>query len=311
VFDYTDARWKRLEHANGGDQWGVNENKSFSEAQSNGAPYWEIANTVSSNRAVPLPGHPYQYMAERPPAAGGGSKGSIIYVGRAAVGPSWDKTSGSVHAFDLATRVWTRVTNNLYPRPVTYEGSVVYDAKRGRYWLTMVGQHNYMSYVYLRISDWTFQTTPAFSGFMDSRAGVGNRMAIYQDQLLIQGESSTLFTFDPDNPTAGVRPIALSGVALPSGFRMNRIVYYAPADAWYYARSDAGFPGSTLFRLKINMSTRTAVVSTVSLSQPLPQVGNYPTDQSDAYHMLHYVPAIQRLAWVHSATGSVYLVKPE
>jgi hypothetical protein len=49
----------------------------------------------------------------------------------------------------------------------------------------------------------------------------------------------------------------------------------------------------------------------VNLSQALPQVGDFPTDQSDAYHMLHYVPSMQRLGWTHSATGYVYLIKPE
>lgn len=313
VFDYTDARWKRLEHANGGDQWGVNENKSFSEAQSNGAPYWEIANTVNGNRAVPLPGHPYQFMAERPPAAGGGAKGSIIYVCRAAVGPSWDKQSGATHAFDLNSRVWTRVTNNLYPRPLQYEGSAVYDAARGRYWLLMIGQHNYQSVPYLRVSDWTWQNSGSYSGYPDARVGVGCRMNMYQGSLLIQGEGRTLWVFNPDNAAAGFQQIAMSGAALPSSavFRMNRMAYYAPADAWYYAHSNAGSPGSTLYRVKVNLANRTAVVSTVSLSQPLPSVGDYPNDQSDAYHMLHYVPAIQRLAWIHSATGYVYLIKPE
>lgn len=311
LFDYADATWKRLEHANGGDQWGINENKTFSESQSDGAPYWEVSNTINLPQAVPLPGHPYQLMAERPSAAGGGSKGSVIYVCRAAVGPSWDKKSQSVHAFDLATRIWTRVTDDLYPRDATYEGSVAYDGPRGAYWVTMTDQHNFQSYVYLRTSDWTFQTSGSFSGWMDSRAGVGNRMSIYNGKLIINGADGTLWMFDPDNAPAGVRQIILSGPALPGLFRINRIVYYPPTDVWYYARSDSGYPGNSLFRIAINTSNLTGSVSTVTLSQSLPQVGNFPGDQADAYHMLHYVPSLQCLSWIHSATGYVYLIKPE
>lgn len=320
LFDFTDQTWKRLEHTNGGLQFGSNTNEKcfMVDTDSNGLPYYEIVDSVSvvgpDTFAVPLPAHPYQSLVYRSPADGGGSKGSILAVTRAAVGFNWGDMSASTHELDLATMKWRRVTTNLYSRGMGYEMSAILDSARGRIWYVPggagVNQIQFQEVAYLRMSDWTWQLTANFGFWLPSPGFDGAlRVCMYQGKLLMQGGGSTLWVFDPANEAAGPQQITLSGATLPAGlnFNINRMEYYPPGDAFYVCNWS---PGSTLYRLQINLTTLTAVVSTVALSQALPDTG-VSGDQADQYYFLFYVPALQRLAWIHSEVGQVYLIKPE
>jgi hypothetical protein len=320
IFDFTDATWKRLLHTNGGRQYGSNTNEKCFEIalDTNGDPWFEIVDSVQVDGgvtyAVPIPGHPYQSLVYRSPADGGGPKGAVLAVTRAAIGFSWGDHARTTHELDLATMRWRRVTNNLYPHGMGYEMSAIWDSARQRIWYVPggagVNQLQFQVVNYLRVSDWTWQaSSPPWAGFLPSPGFDGAlRTCMYQGKVLMQGNNGVIYVFDPDAPSVQPYPLTMSGPSLTAlQFHINRIEYYPPTDSFYFCNWN---PGSTLYRLKINLAAGTCAVTTVTLGTSLPQTGGA-GDQADQYYFLFYVPALQRLAWIHSEVGSVYLINPE
>jgi hypothetical protein len=90
-------------------------------ANSNGPPWREWTGTE-----VPLPGHPYLIAAELPASRGGGPKGSVVFVSRAAVNSDGAGARGP-HALNLETRRWSRLTSAEHPQVAGIYSSVIFD----------------------------------------------------------------------------------------------------------------------------------------------------------------------------------------
>lgn len=317
LFDYADATWKRFEHTNGGSQYGNNTNtKGFTLAVMNGSPHYEISDTVTVDGgityAVPGPVHPYTMLAPLPAAYGGGSKGGVLYATRATMGETGQTQSPSSHALDLDTMKWRRLPNLATRDPISsgrYEGSVVWDAARTRWWLWHEDMFNYNSLTYLNASDFTWGATANWPGFLNTELGAAGRMWLYQGLLFVQGVTGTLWGFNPDNAAASWTQITVTNGPLPN--RLNQFVYYPPSGKFYSFTSTTA--NATLHRLTppaTNVLSNPWVLDTVTLGTNLPD--SHPTQAH--YNILHYVPSIQRLSWlgkVDEVGGNVYLIKPE
>ena len=320
IFDFTDGLWKLLEHNNGGARYSANRNSfGFQGSETNSDPYWEINGTINLPNAVPCPVHPYQMLTVLPSSLGGGPKGSVMYVTRMTMGETGTTASGAVHAFDLATGIWRRVTNNLHPRNTAvgrYESSVVYDAARSRYWVFQRGLHSYKDWHFLSAGDWNFQATPQMANWADSALGNGARAWMLSNAthpngiVFVQGGNGTLFAYDPDAPSQGWVRLTVNG-SLPSQF--DKFEYFPPTGKLYHI-TQAG--GDTLTRLTPpagNLVTGTWNVDTVSVNLALPPLDSTsdPSGNSGQYGFLVYAPALRRMAWLPGGSQPVYLLYPQ
>lgn len=314
LFNFSTGLWEYLPHNNGGPKLPAN-GQYFMNSELTGAPYWEVAgtNVLGGNYWVPAPPHPYQNLAYVPRSLGGGNQGSVIYVCRGAMGHTGISGTGSVHRFDLATRLWQRVTNSVSARNPgpsglgQYEGSCILDAPRQRVWHVPQNQFNYSTTEYFDLASNTFgqsATHPAPS------SDLGNRQRIWMlnGYLFAQGSNNSLYVFDPNNASHGWRRCNVSG-SMPN--RQDRFVHFPLTNKLYWI-SQAG--GATLTRLTppSNLITGTWVVDTVALPQSLPALDTSgdPGNAAVQYGFLFYVPSIQRLAWISGGSNPVYLIYP-
>lgn len=316
VFDYSDATWKRFEHTNGGTQYATGNTKGFTLSQMNGVPHFEITDTITTEGsityAVPGPVHPYTMLSIVPSAYGGGAKGGVIYATRSTMGETGQTHSPSSHMLDLATMKWRRLPNIASRDPISsgrYEGSVVWDAARARWWLWHEDMFNYNSLTYLNASDFTWGQTANWSGYLSTELGAAGRMWLYRGLLFVQGFSGTLWGFDPDNAAASWTQCTVTGGPLPN--RLNQFVHYPPGDKFYAHQSTTA--NAVLDRLTPpagNPLTNAWVLDTVTLATTLPDSHGSLAN----YNILHYVPSIECLSWlgkVDETGGNVYLIKPE
>lgn len=313
VFDFSDLTAVYLPHTNQGRQFSTYTNSyGLRDAESTGAPWHEVIDSVDGNEAVPRPGHPYQQMAPMPSALGGGSKGSIIYVGRAGIGEGGQLSAQRVHRFDLASARWSRISTATLARADT-EGSVSYDAARGRYWHTCAGgnfaQSGYQDVEYLDATDWTVKYLSTGSSWPSSNIGQNAaRSFVYGGLLFLQGLSNTLYAFDPDNNTAGWQAVNISGNLLS---RYDRWCYYPPTGKFYTIGQDGG----TLTRITPpsgNLISNAWTVDTVTLDASLPALtrsGDGSNNTQGHWGLLFYVPSIQRMAWIPDGS-TICLLNP-
>jgi hypothetical protein len=315
VLDFATGTWAYLPHDNGGPAIGAND-YNFTVAEMTGAPYWEVtgSNGLGGNYWVPGPPHPYQNLAAWPAANGGGSKGSVVYVCRGAMGEFGTGGSGSVHRFDLSDRRWRRVTNSVSSRnPAggngTFEGSAILDAARGRVWHVPQNQFAYSTVEFFDLNTQAFGASGAHTA---PGVDLGNRQRIWMlsGLLFAQGDNGTLYVFDPDNAAAGWRQCTVSGGSLP--YRLNRFAHFQPNGKLYWINQQGG---STLTRLTppADLINGTWVLDTYTLPEALPALDKTsdPGDLAEQYAFLFYVPSIQRLAWVAGGSTLVRLIYPE
>ncbi len=319
IFDFADGLWKLLEHSNGGPRYASNKSTyGFVSAETTGNPYWELNGTISLPDAVPCPVHPYQMLTVLPASLGGGRKGSVMYVTRMTMGETGMTSSGAVHALDLETGIWRRVTNSLHPRDTAvgrYESSVVYDAVRQRYWVFQRGLHGFRDWHYLRASDWTFQVTPQMTNWPDSALGDGARAWTLSNPshpngvIFVQGANGTLFAYDPETPSQGWVRLTVNG-RLPSQF--DKFEYFPPTGKLYHITQVGGRTLTRLTPPAGNLITGTWTVDAVSISISLPPLNGTgdPSGASGQYGFLVYVPALRRMAWIPGGSHPTYLLYP-
>lgn len=318
VLDFATGTWTYLPHDNGGPAIGTGGGGSyFLVSEMTGAPYWEVngSNGLGGNFWVPGPPHPYQNLAAWPAANGGGSKGSVAYVCRSAMGEAGLGSSGAVHRFDLQDRRWRRVTDSVSARNPggsglgAFEGSCILDAARGRIWHIPINQFAYTTVEYFDLGSLAFG---ASGSGPSPPANLGNRQRIWllSGLLFAQGDNGTLYVFDPDDAAAGWRQCTVSGGSLPN--RLNRFVHFPPTNKLYWIDQQGG---ATLTRLTppANLITGTWVLDTWTAPEELPELDttNDPGDLAEQYGFLFYVPSIQRLAWVAGGSNLVRLIYPE
>lgn len=87
---------------------------------------------------IPLSSHTYQHLQYLPPRLGGGPEGSLLLVVSYAAGKA-ARGSGRAHAFDLATRRWSRYSGNLASAGLSSTSGTCLDTKRGVYWRVPLG----------------------------------------------------------------------------------------------------------------------------------------------------------------------------
>lgn len=292
VFDFATGKWLRLDNANGVKRV-FDHPHAYTLSQTTGSPFYEIIGSQ-----VPSPPHAYNHAT----FLDQGAKGSIIHITRAAIARE-SVGSGSVHVFDLTTRLWSRFTNNLSPR-VNVESDVVRDVARNRYWLVMNDQHSYRNVMYFDLSDKTFKTTADQPEWASGELAGYNRTWLHQGMLIRQTEAGTLWYFDPDNAVAGWNRCVVSD-PLPSS--NNSFVRYGSKSYYWYS----GTGGNTLVKMipPTNPKTGTWDISSVSFTgDTLPVRSGGPGGAH--YKNLIYVPAIDCLAWVPGGSNPVYLIKP-
>ena len=296
VFDFETATWSRLENANGVRRKGYP--FVFSVAESNGSPWYEFPGTE-----VPLPAHPYANLAFMPD----GEKGSVIYVGRAAVaGEAVDPQTS--HRFDLATRRWTRATNELMLGGRSQvESDAVWDEARNRWWYINSVMHNYLSLTYLDRSDLKWKEVAGMTDYQSSAIAGYGRVMLHDGLLIKNNQSQGLWMVDPDRVFEGWRRLTVDGT-LPKD--QDRWARYSDGN-WY---SFQGSPGNQITRIRppSNPKTGVWVVDSVAVSGASlpPKAGLHNPSSLSHYTRFFYVPKLDCLAWIPGGGNSVYLLKP-
>jgi hypothetical protein len=294
VFDFTDARWKRLDPAHPNAQSSAT---NHTLAQTSGSPYYEINGT----NGVPAARHLYQNPVWLPPDLGGGARGSVLLAAGAAVAVESIST-GAVHRAELGadTVTYSRYTQAVTPR-TTPESCSVLDRARSRVWILPGNIEGYNTVQYLDLLDGQFRTTAGFD--WPSGGTAGGRAFMHQGLLIKHGEAGQLFAFDPDDASAGWRQLSVSG-ALPNPRNL-----FVPWRGRYWSMPNSG--GLTITRLTPpagNAFAGTWSVSTVGLggtSMAAAVTGN------NHLSGLCHVPAIDCLAWIPGGANPVYLIRPD
>ena len=274
-------------------------------ADTNGSPYYELS---ASPAQTPAPPHPYGNMHAIRAADGGGSKGSIIHVGRAAVcGESVG--SRTVHKFDCATGVWSRTATGEFTNSGLQEGFAVFDPTAKRYYsVGSTSMHATSVIPYLDVADWTLKShttgnsaTPGDTTYASATYWAGNGK-----RLLMLFWGSRWQALDLDYPSAGWYQLSKTGPSIatdkiaPCWHEGNGNLYYRPSSG----------AGNTLVKIvpPANPLTGTWVTSTITLSgDTIPEFkGSGVT--TEHYKSLFYVPSLSMLGWV-TAFG-VSLINP-
>ncbi len=303
VFDFADAKWKRIDNANGIPY----QHPDYNISATNGAPYYEL--TAATAGQIPAPAHTYRTAVELPSRLGGGSRGSLLLVTRTAIAQE-SKVSGAVHRFDLSTGLWTRHINAVAPEPQLYEGTSIFDATEDKYWMTPDWLYSISKVSYLDGRDWTFKQTAAFepSFTIAKEAAYGASFMDESRRLIIYHRGSRMVALDLKNPAAGWKELKLSQPAPSAG---NRWVFYPPDGSFYYRHQDE--VGQTLYRL-IPPTTTDAINGTWNLTAVSIKGAALPKFSGDPgmrhYGTLVYVPALQMLAWIPGGANPVALIRP-
>lgn len=333
VFDFTTKSWSYLPCTNaglasdaGGPVPGINESGSapYNPAEpcwaSSGKPYWELLCVTEGQ--VPSPPHPYSSQVVLAPAHGGSAKGSMLYVGRAACNAIGGAYSGTVHAFDLVTRKWSRKSGESIGW-ATGDGDVVFDPITIRYYSIIGNLHtaNYLKYWNPVNGEWangplhrTYINDSGYPGSVSAfiHEGSGLRALI---QCRRDSTSSTqdnwhlLSGIDLDNQTPGwIRRLNLAGERIPNS---NAKWVYHPVQNVYYRRERKNM-GQKLWRLTPpagNALTGTWTHDSVTLQgDAVPELASVQYADYSGYRSLMYISALQMLGWV--TPSGVALLNP-
>jgi hypothetical protein len=300
IFDFSDATWKRVANSNGV----APRDADYREAETSGAPYYEVPSAVGQ---VPAPPHLYAIASYIPSSRGGGTKGSYLKMGSPAATVE-SRQGGGIHKMDLATGLWTRVTNDTLSFSYNYESSTVYDPVAERYYFILDGLNGTTYLEYLDLSDLRVKRTPTYPSpsQMD-----GDYQTVFLDPV-----RRLLIAQRPGHPMRALNLADISGgwVTLNTSgtqpTRANRWVYY-PADGRFYTRTNAS--GQTLHRLTPpdNWRTGTWTMDTTTVSgASLPDFTTAHGGIVRHYGTFFYVPALQSFAWISGDSTPVILLKP-
>ncbi len=294
VFDFTDARWKRLDPTNPNAE---SNRTNHNVSQTSGSPYYEI----TGSNGVPAARHQYQNQVWLPPSLGGGTRGSVLLATGAAVAVE-SVGSGAAHRAELGANAvtYSRFTNSTSMR-ATPESCSLIDVARSRVWILPNNIEGYNNVEYLDLLDRQFKSTVSFP--WPAGGAAGGRAFMHQGLLLKNGEGGQLFAFDPDNATAGWQALTVSGT-LPNPRNM-----FVPWRGKFWSMANGG--GSTITRLTPpsgNVITGTWTVSTVNLGGAVMAAA---VTGNNHLTCLSYVASIDCLAWVPGGSNPVYLIRPE
>jgi hypothetical protein len=304
VFDFSDARWKRIDNSNGM-PWRIGD---LVAGETNGEA--EIALPGVTPNSMPAPAHMYMYALPLPTALGGGPKGSVLITCSLSGGVQGNMSSLIPHRFNLATGQWSRVNNTRNPMGVDAlsESPAVFDPNSGRFYQLDCGYHR-NSPKYIDPSDWQWKSV-SWSGGPDRGWHTAAWLDPKRNLILSQIEGrNTLAAINLANISAGPTILNKTGIALPEQYgRGNRWAYYPAHDAFYTYNGS----GQSLYKLTppaSNPLTGTWTVSTVSIGgATIPQFSS--SNNVRHYSRFFYVPALQCLAWISNAYNRVALIKP-
>lgn len=302
VFDFLDATWKRVANTNGvppreGD---------YVLGETNGAPRFELLAATAGQ--VPPPSHLYGLVSFIPASKGGGPRGSFLKMGSAAALVS-SAIGTNIHKMDLATGLWTRVSDDTLNFGYNYEAVTVYDPQAGRYYFLPDGFHAFQTMQYLDLADMRVKSTPAFP-YAATPSG-GAYQTVFLDPvrrlLVAQRPGNPLRALDLNDIAAGWTILNTAGTQPDEA---NRWEFY-PADGRFYTRTTNG--GQTLYRLTPPSSWKTGTwtVDTVTVSGAvLPDFTVTAGTGVRHYGTFFYVPAIQSFAWISGESTQVVILKP-
>lgn len=304
IFDFADARWKLRRAADPNAlllSGYVGGGPAYQLADCNGAPYFEINGT----NQVPTPAHPYGRLQQLPRAFGGGVKGSVVYVGRAAVTGSAED-SPKLHAFDLDTGVWSRYSATTIRGTDLTSGDALWDEARSRWWHFLNSENAVQTLHYVDATDRLAKNTASFGG---SIFGIGEEARSFlHSGHIVRTNGTRVYVINPDSPTGGWATPTMSygsGLTTLGIGPSNRFV---PYKGKFWCISTAG--GNQLARLTPpagNPMTGTWTVDLVTIPVSIPGRSGYTSHDNS----LVYVPAIDCLAWIQGGDSPVYLIRPE
>jgi hypothetical protein len=304
IFDFSDATWKLQQNANGI----VARPNDYTAAETNGAPYYELsAATVGQ---PPAPAHLVQSNESIAPALAGGAKGSYLMLRGTATALESRQAEG-VHRMDLATGMWSRVTNDTFSYAYTSPvATAVFDPQTKRYYLIHDAFHAQNYLLYLDATDWHVKKTPTYP-YAAGQQGRGYQTTFLDPvrRLLIsQRRGFPLRALDLGNIPGGWVQLNVTG-SQPDEFE-NRWAFYEP-DGRFYTRGNTS--GQTLTRLTPptgDWKTGTWSYTNVTIAgATLPNFTN--TGGTNAhYGTFFYVPALKSLAWISGESNKVILLKP-
>lgn len=321
LFNYTTGQWQLLTNSNG------------IASRATPVQWTELTNTTYmefGNVQVPAPAHVYCNQVYMPSALGGGSKGSILHTVNMAATQSGPPGGGGVqqkgcsHAFDLNTRAWSRVTNDLFTTLGSdYDSSSVFDAKTGRWYFSPGNSHSQTTMQYIDATDKAIRSISLpdkFGGNQhpDYSGGASyGMMTIDTDRhILLKYWSGgrNYLALDLDNTAEGwfvITPTGSGASSVPTSHKA-RWVYYPPDGRFYFRGNNSG---NTLWRLTVptgNWKTGTWTCDTVTLTGPT--MANHTTSSGDGSHShfckFFYVDALSAMSWVPGETSPVYLMRP-
>lgn len=301
LFDFSDARWKRVPNSNGV----ISREGDYSRSETTGDPYYEIS------PGMPAPAHLYTSTSYIPTSLGGGSKGSYLMMGASAQAII-PVTGKGIHKFNLATGLWSRVGDEQvqYFSGYSTVASVVFDPVAKRYYFIEEGFHVNNFVLYLDAIDWKMKRTETFpypSGFGGERYQV-----VFYDpvrRLLLNFRSGyPLRALHLENIKAGWVVLTTSGT-LPS-LGENRWAFYEPNGSFYTRTNDSG---QVIYRLTPpsgDWKSGTWTYSSVSIGGAI--MPNHTTSGGSTTHYgtFFYVPAIQSLAWIAGEASNVVILRP-
>ncbi len=303
VFDFADATWKLVSNSNGI----VPRTSDYNVGETTGAPYFEVPGATAGQ--VPSPPHLYALTSYVPASHGGGPKGSFLKMGSPAVTVQ-SRQGGGIHKMDLATGLWTRVTNDTLSFGSDYEASTVLDPETGRYYFIVDGFHGYTSLPYLDLADMKVKRTPSYP----YPRMLADRYTTYQTVfldpvrrlLIAQRPGVSMQALDLNNISAGWQVLNSSGTQ-PSA--ANRWAFYPP-DGRFYTRMNNS--GQTLYRLTppSNWKTGTWTIDTVTIAGASMPDFTSTGGTVRHYGTFFYVPALRSLAWISGEDTPVVLLKP-
>lgn len=296
LFDFADAQWKFLENSNGvAERNSTGSPNDWPLSALNGDPYYEVTGTQ-----VPGPPHPYASSIGLPSSLGGGANGSYVYVTRAAIAPESVNSRG-VHRFDLASRAWSRMTNNTSPILST-DSTALLDQANGRVFLFTSSYHSFQTLHYFDLADLSFKTLGTYPFPPDLSSGV--YMLDTVRNIILAHTGSALRAINLANVSAGWVTLTVSG-ALPTA-ALTHWCYYPTTDRFYRVPASGG---NTIQRLTPPASgplTNPWTYDTVTLTgDTVPAYVDGGAVQSQPYRSLIHVPAISRLAWISGNNAAI------
>lgn len=301
AFNFDTYQWEYLPCANGP----IDRNSAVLASETNGPPWYE----VSGYTEIPAPPHPYRTQLVIPPSAGGGAKGSMVYVGRGSVDSSGNLISPTCHAFDLVTRTWARRSQST-DVPSSFESTAVHDPVTNRYYAIPSEIHLLTRLKYIDGADWTLKETPNFP-MAAPGTGTYSSSFLYEGggkRLIVNVWGSKWQAIDLSDISSGWRVLATSGARSDASNGKNAFVFHAAQGVLYWR--DNG-PGNQLYKITppANPLTGTWVITTVTLTgDAVPEFVDQNGSTFSSYGALMYISALEMLAFV-TANG-VALLNP-